>query len=160
MKEFYCSTCGLRQLVSALLCKQSSNPVAQLKTIFVRRSFFLFSTLWREMFVPHILRCWVSATMQASAPTQHRMGQVPLSPLHSTLSIVVPPDSHFCLVEPIRKSFIARPTVCANWYRLYFAGKVRIQVAQLKTIFARRSFFFCFIRCGERCSCRTYCGAG
>ncbi len=25
--------------------------VAQLKTIFARRSFFLFSTLWREMFV-------------------------------------------------------------------------------------------------------------
>ena len=75
--------------------------VAQLKTIFARRSFFFVFYAWREMFVPHILRCWVSATMQASAPTQHRMEQVPLSPLYPTLSIVVPPDSHFCLVEPI-----------------------------------------------------------
>ena len=31
------------------------------------------------MFVPNMLRCWVSATMQASAPTQHREGQAPLS---------------------------------------------------------------------------------
>ncbi len=49
--------------------------VAQLKTIFARRSFFfVFYAVARDV-RSNILRCWVSATMQASAPTQHRMGQ-------------------------------------------------------------------------------------
>ena len=80
--------------------------VAQLKRSSLEGRFFCLYALvraWREMFVPNILRYWVGVMMQASTPTQYRMVQAPLSPLLplSLSSIVVPPDSHFVLVEPI-----------------------------------------------------------
>ena len=83
--------------------------VAQLKTIFVRRSFFLLwpppSLVCMRWRLTPLLRCYwfadASTVTNNTTTLQAVLVQTRYLPHHSLLSIVEPPDSHFCLVEPI-----------------------------------------------------------
>ena len=74
--------------------------VAQLKRLSFEGRFFCFLHCGERCSFEHIAVLGECHDASISThPASH--GTSPLSPLHPTSSIVVPPDSHFVLVEPI-----------------------------------------------------------
>ena len=122
--------------------------VAQLKRLSFEGRFFVVCTMARDV-RSNILRCWVSATMQASAPTQHRMGQAHSRHVIPPLQLLCRLILTLCWLSRYDRGLLLDLSVCAFFCKVsaLFCKQNSNPGSPTKTTLIRGSFFCYYVVC-------------